>query len=332
LSTHEYDENMRPDSEFVPGKLSMLIEGNRCRLLDGRRTSGVIEKVFEDSAMFRWRITKYEDCGKHWDLPCESVARFQFEQDVKRLNKKAVDKLQEKTAKFQEKLFINPDKANGEKTNRKIEQHKQETMKWLKRESGFYQSGKTLNRKAKKGSKELSKDLKAYLQSKNLLELEEKTAEGFVLNPNSGEWIKGMAIVLAEMGLVSYNGTIPRTGGIFRRMGEKNRRKDYLIHRLAFNRAFFELQDIQEISVYRGMSTESEWKTIPRTFLSCTLNPEVAKDFASFERESRFKNAYLLKWAVPVEQLFMTFFETEAFNRQYLESEALVLYEHPLQI
>ena len=57
MSTHEDDENTRPDREFVPGKLSMVVDGNQCRLLDGRRTTGVIEKVFEDRAMFRWRIT-----------------------------------------------------------------------------------------------------------------------------------------------------------------------------------------------------------------------------------------------------------------------------------
>lgn len=34
----------------------------------------------------------------------------------------------------------------------------------------------------------------------------------------------------------------------------------------------------------------------------------------------------------PVEKLFMTYFETEAMNRQYKEAEALVLYDEMIKI
>lgn len=92
MSVHEYDENMRADKEFIDGDIGFLVEGNRCRLLDGRRTEGIIEEYFKDSSMFKWRITKYEDEGKYWILPAEDIERFQFEKNSKRLN---TDQLEE---------------------------------------------------------------------------------------------------------------------------------------------------------------------------------------------------------------------------------------------
>ena len=41
---------------------------------------------------------------------------------------------------------------------------------------------------------------------------------------NSGEWMKGMLIVLAEMGLVSYSGRVVRTPDLFEGIGAKARR------------------------------------------------------------------------------------------------------------
>lgn len=100
MNTHEYDDNMRPDDEFVKGELSFLVEGNKCRLLDGRRTTGYIEKYDNGSAMFRWRITKYEDKGKYWDLPAELVTKFQFEKDSEQLNENKVNIIKKKSINF----------------------------------------------------------------------------------------------------------------------------------------------------------------------------------------------------------------------------------------
>ncbi len=61
MSIHQNDAKMLPDEEFIPGELGLLVEGNTGRLLDGRRTPGFVEKYFPVSAMFRWRIIKFED-------------------------------------------------------------------------------------------------------------------------------------------------------------------------------------------------------------------------------------------------------------------------------
>ncbi len=91
MSLHKYDLSMKPDSDFIQGEFALLIEGNACRLLDGRRTTGYIENVSKTDGMFRWRITKYEDEGRCWDLPMEDVSKFQFEKDAKKLEKATVE-------------------------------------------------------------------------------------------------------------------------------------------------------------------------------------------------------------------------------------------------
>jgi hypothetical protein len=85
------------------------------------------------------------------------------------------------------------------------------------------------------------------MSKNNLIQQEKLTTNSFVLNPESGEWIKGLKIVLAEMGLVTYRGKKVRTDNIFESAGNKNLRREYIIHRLAFMRAFFELMDVKEV-------------------------------------------------------------------------------------
>jgi len=332
LSTHEYDNNMRPDSEFIKGNLSFLARENKCRLLDGRRTTGYIEKYFEDSAIFRWRITKYEDKGSYWDLPAESVTRFQFEKDSNQLQENEVNIIKEKINKYKEKLHIEAKENKKIKTEAMIEEKEKEIKKWLQENSLFIKNNNKLNFNSKKGPSLLARDLEEYMKFKDLYDIEKKTAEIIVLNPKSGEWIKGMEIMLGEMGLVSYKGKIPRTKDIFSGLGSKNKRYKYLIHRLAFVRAYFNLLNIDEVVVYRGMSNENDWKEIPRTFLSCTLNYEVAKDFSDFKRESKYKISYIAKMTCSVKKLFMTYFETNALNKQYKEAEALLLYDRKITI
>lgn len=134
-----------------------------------------------------------------------------------------------------------------------------------------------------------------------------------------------MNIILAEMGLVAYKGKIQRTKNIFKNPGTKEKRKKYLINRLAFLRAYFKLLQINEVVLYRSMATESDWRNLPRTFLSCTFNLRVAKSFSDLKRKSKFKNSYITKMTVPVKQIFMTYLETEAMNQHYKEAEAIIL-------
>ena len=164
-----------------------------------------------------------------------------------------------------------------------------------------------------------------YMTSVGMEEIERRTAENIVLNPGSGEWVKGMEIMLAEMGLVKYRSKVTRTKGVFEGLGAKEERRRYLIHRLAFVRALFGLLETDEITLYRAGMIEVGRTKPPSVFASYTFNLDVAKSFCDFDRDSAFKHSYLIKKTVPVRRVFMTYLETRAMNAEYMEAEVLVL-------
>ena len=332
MTVHDYDNEMRPDEDFIKGELSLLVPGNKCRLLDGRRTTGVIENYFEDSAMFRWKITKYEDKGKYWDLPAEDIERFQFEKDSKRLEHKRVRSIKEEVKKYDKVITIEAKEENKKKTEEIIRATKEQIKRWLKNNSQFLKEYEELDFNKQKGYESLYQDIVNYMEAEDLLEQEELTTKYFVLNPSSGEWIKGIKIMLAELGLVDYTGKVSRTNSIFKGKGSKLLRRKYIINRMAFLSALFELLDINELVLYRGMSTEQGWLEKDRTFLSCTFDPKVAEAFCCMERGSKYKNSYLVKLTVPIEKIFMTYLETKAMNNQYKEAEAIILFDKELKI
>ncbi len=327
MPIHQSDPNRRPDSDFMAGELVLLVEGNRCRLLDGRRTPGVIESVDDRTGFFRWRIDAFEDEGKSWDVPIEDVTRYQFEMNSARISSARAVSLQRTVERFSEKLVINTSPEIRAATEAYLCEQEKLAGEWLEAESSFFAQFRELPLRSRRGSAELAEDLRRFLGEKGLLDLEVTTAEAVVTNPNSGEWIKGMLIVLAEMGLVSYSGKIARTPDVFEGNGTRERRSKYLLERLAFVRAAFRLAGHNEVVVYRGMSSESDWRDLPRSVLSCTFSLRVAKAFANFDAESKPRTSYLIKLTVPVERLWMTYCETSEFNGRYLEAEALLLNE-----
>jgi len=325
MPIYQSDPKRLPDSEFLPGSVEYLVAGNVCRLLDGRRTPGVIEEVFHDSAMFRWRITDFEHKGKHWDLPAEWVFRAQFAKDAQKISPDQLQELERVIEYFNGELVIEPRDGERAVTEAEIASLERSAQQWLRENSTFIADGNRLDLTARTGSELLAADLVAYLDAHNLAEHEARTAENYVLNPHSGEWIKGMEIVLAEMGLVGYRDKIARTPDIFEGLGSKQHRRKYLMHRLAFVRAYFRLLDIGEVVLYRGMKTESELKRVERRLISCSFNLRVSRELSDFSREKRYRNSYLAKLVVPVERLWMTFLETSQMNREYREAEAVIL-------
>lgn len=324
MTLHQFDENKKPDSEYFDGELAFLVPGNVCRLMDGRRTPGVIDEVFLESGMFRWRITNFEDKGRYWDMPLEHYDSFQFEKDSKRLTEKEIGEMQDKIEFFDKPLEIIADESVKAETEKEILALQKNIEEWLKENSEFIKEKHTLDMDSNRGSEVLASDLMKYLESIGYAEQEKLTGDILVLNPNSGEWFKGMKIVMSELGLTSYKGKITRTPDVFTGLGEKGKRREYLMHRLAFLRAFFSLQDISRVTLYRGMSTEIDWRKIDRTFLSFTFNHDVGQSFADFKKDSYAINSYLIKASVPVEELFMTYLETDAMNKQYMEAEAMI--------
>jgi len=328
MSVHQFNKNVLPDSEFIPGSIKLLVPGNKLRLLDNRRTPGVIKQFFHDSAMFQWEITDFEDKGKCWEIPAEEVVNYQFAKDSASLKEAEVTLIEQKNKQFQKKLTIKANQQDLKTTLSKIQALKFSISDWLKNHSLFFKRNLDLNFNSDTGSKYLTSDLIHYMETQHLEHLEQQTADTIVMNPFSGEWIKGMSVVFAEMGLVDYHDKIPRTQDIFVGEGSKDLRQKYILHRLAFIQAYFELLNISEIVLFRGMNSTKEWEPVrQRSFVSFTFNKKVAESFANFDKSKESKHSYLLKRTIPVEKLFMSYLETEAMNRQYKEAEALVFYD-----
>lgn len=325
-STHQHRETAPSDEGFQPGELRFLVVGNSCRLLDGRRTPGRIEAYDPRSAVFTWRITAFEDKGKSWEVPAEEIRRFQFPGDARRLTGPARREIQERVAALNKLLDLSPEPEEKARTEQALRKETEAVSGWLEKHSRFFSEQDSLDWEALTGPVSLCDDMEVFMKEQGLIDLERETSRKMVLNPHWWEWIKGMKIVLAEMGLAPYAGKIPRKADIFKGSGRKHLRRTYLVKRLGFLRAVFQKLGHTEVTLYRGMSTETSWRAHqPRTFLSFTFSEKVARDFADLSRQSRFKHAYILKRTFPVQTLLMTCLETAAMNTQYQEAEAIIL-------
>jgi len=324
MSLHENDKNRQPDDLYEPGHLKHLVVGKTCRLLDGRRTEGYIEAVMIDQAIFRWRITKYEDTGNYWDVDLEKVDRFQFEKDGETLDQNQVDLLTKAIGRFDQDLCIQAGPTAYEASQLAIRETSKEVDRWL----ADQELDLKWDRSSQKENAQAALLLERYLEAQGLLDLEKETAEILVLNPNSGEWFKGMLMIMAEMGLVTYKGKVARTPDIFSGRGDKALRRAYIIHRMAFVRSLFKAWDLDQVTLYRGMSTEGSWENRHRDILHMTFSKDVAESFADLSLLSPYPTSYVVKMPVAVEDLFMTYVETAEMNRRYQEKEAIVVTRH----
>ncbi|WP_283683256.1 hypothetical protein [Parablautia sp. Marseille-Q6255] len=327
---HECHATAEPDELFETGSLKHLVPGNEGRVLDGRRTPGYIESFDPESCMFIWRITAFEDAGKCWEIPAEQIEQYQFRKSCSTLSRAAVEKLSAQCKAYQKQLTIPVTSQSQAAARVSIAKQELQTAAWLKEHSRFIQKGKRFDFHAATGDPDLYCDLEEYMRAQKLYDLEQKTASQYLLNPYSGEWIKGMKIVMAEAGLISYSGSVPRTPDIFQGIGAKELRWNYILARTAFLRSVFKLSGILEVPLYRGMASSSDWIKTPPTLLSATFSADTAKDFCGMDDPGLYRSCYWIKFFCPVENLFMTFYETKELNERYKEQEAIIYYQAPL--
>jgi hypothetical protein len=293
--------------------------------MDARRTPDIIE----DGAAhghFRWRITKFEDEGAYWDVPLEDVVRFQFALDATELPDERTALLTATLETVDRILTVPVDPRQQNKTELQISEIAASLENYVSASVPAIRSKVPIDELAAEICDRFAALLRNHMEAQGLGEQEHLTSKLYVLNPYSGEWVKGMQIVCAEIGLRQYSGKMPRTADIFSGIGDKSSRRSYLIHRFAFVRALFRLLGYEEVTLFRGMAAEGTWqKQPPRFFSSWTFSREVAEEFSS--GKGRTKHSYCLKRTFPIDKLFMTFVETGAMNKQYREREAVVLHD-----
>jgi hypothetical protein len=320
---YQYDENKQPDSEFHPGSYKDIVPGNEGRLLDPRRTPISILDVKPDSGFFVIEIRDFEDKGAQWEMPLEQVDKFQFTHDGKEASQQDIEAYQEIVERLDQPLIISANPKDLVVTESKIQSLRDSLRQWFKKESEFLKSELQVDFSSQLGIPDLWKDLQRYMESQGLWDMEEAFARGFVSNPNSGELVKGHCIVLAELGLVSFEGTVVRDPETFRGKWTKERREDHILHRLAFIRELFHQLGHTSVVLYRGASFEDQPQPRKKSSLiSTTFNREVA--MSHFRGLDDSNTGILYRQRVPVERIFMTYLETEGMNTKFKESEAVL--------
>jgi hypothetical protein len=183
-----------------------------------------------------------------------------------------------------------------------------------------------LNRYAarRRGEPQLITMLETFLKERGLLELDREFARAFVSNPHAGELVKGHAIVLAQLGLCSYQGKLLRDPEVLRAPWSYALRRQHIIMRLAFMGALWAAWGIGTATLYRATATQGPLEhRRGGSFISATFSAEVAE--AHFRGGPSTAAAVMWRQDVPVERVFMSFLETPAYNGQFLEAEAVLI-------
>ena len=318
------DAHPAPDSDFAPGELRHLVEGNRGRLLDPRRTPVTVREVAPQRGSFVIRVDAFEDSGANWDLGLEEIERFQFACTAELASGAALAELQQSAARFGRELSIDCDPDARERALQRLEHCRDVARAWLGERTGglSIDIGEQISRRV--GHTALCALLDDFLVELELEEIERGFAASLVTNPRAGETVKGHAIVVAELGLSSYRGKAPRDPELFAGSWTRARRADHLLYRLAFTQELWQCLGRRELTLYRAAASDEALQLArPATFVSATFSRPVADEH--FEGGPSIRVAALWRQRVPIERTLMTFLETKAMNARFHEAEAVLL-------
>ena len=158
-----------------------------------------------------------------------------------------------------------------------------------------------------------------------MAELDTRLAERFVSNPASGELVKGHAIVLAELGLCPYRGRAVRDPRTFQPPLTRDRRAAHIVARLAFVRELWSAWGVDAVTLYRGLAVDGPLPEYVPSVVSVGDVLGRGRGCSSSRADSATRTAALIRQLVPARRLFMTFLETPAMNRRFLEAEAVLI-------
>jgi hypothetical protein len=308
----------------LPGHLKYLVLGNEGRCLDPRRTPLRVLEVKRHSGFFVVEILDFEDRGGRWELPLENVARCQFAPGSVEAAAADVSAFEGIISRLDRPLEVPVDPVARARADEDLARIRREVGAWLERHSAFLRSGSQPDVTGAASHPDLWADLERYMTAVGLWDMEAAFAEQYVRNADSGDLVKGHAIVLAEpLGLVPFHGKQVRDPELFGGSWSKQRRADHILHRLAFVRELFSRLGRSSVVLYRGWSFRGGPASRRHSFVSATFSRDVA--MSHFNERDPATTGVLLREAVPFERVFMTCLETAAMNRQFKEAEAVLL-------
>jgi hypothetical protein len=319
---YESDPQSAPESDFVDAELRHLVVGSRGRLRDARRTPLTITRVLPEIGGFEVEIEAFEDQGARWQLPLTAIDRLQFPRNAPCEPERRVMDLGAAMVRFSQPLEIPIDHQRRARTLERI--HDIQAAVRRRVEDCMRQIDLTDHIRKRKGDDTLAALVTELLDEYALVDVDGRFATSFVSNPHSGELVKGHAIVLAELGLCPYTGTIIRDPASFADPWTKPRREEHLIVRIAVTQAIWAALGHQEITLYRGAASDSPFTArASASFVSATFSEAVA--LAHYEGGPTAHTAILCRQRIPISRLFMTFLETPALSDRYREAEAVLI-------
>jgi hypothetical protein len=320
---YQFDAARRPDSEFQPGSLSLLVPGNEGRLLDARRTPMLIVGVDPHEGTFEVEIRAFEDSGAHWSLPLEDVVGYQFGAGSQTASEQLLDLYTETARRLDRPLLIESDHEARASTLKLLDGQRGHAAGWLDAR-GLIAVEVAERIVTREGEASCARLLHAYLAELDLLEIDTAFAQRLVSNPRSGELVKGHAIVLAELGLCAFEGKAVRSVCLFDGDWSRQRRAQHLIARMAFTRTLWERATPREPPLYRALASDGALdRRSTSSFVSGTFSLDVATDH--FRGGPSTSTAAILREPLPRQRLLMTFLETPAMNAPFKEAEAVLI-------
>jgi hypothetical protein len=271
---------------------------------------------------FEVEIDAFEDRGARWQLPLTAIQRLQFPWNARRAPEQVFATLRAAAGRFDRPLEIPLDAERRARTIERIQSTREALREWLPARLPAIDLADHIHRR--EGSGGLAEMFRELLDQHLLTDLDEQFARSFVSNPHAGEIVKGHAIVLAELGLCAYSGTIIRDPAIFAGSWTKSRREEHIIVRTAMTQALWQALGYRDVTLYRGAA--SEGPLLPRPpvpFVSATFSEDVAR--AHYAGGPTTQSAILYRQRIPISRLFMTFLETPAMNDRYHEAEAVLI-------
>jgi hypothetical protein len=319
---YQFDPDALSDAAFVPADLALLAVGNRGRLLDARRTPLSITAVDVDRCEFEVRIEAFEDRGARWRLPAWEISRLQLAKDSAPASPGLSAELRHAIECFNRPLVLDANLSAAPRTQRRLAEHRAGLRAVLASIDNLAPLETRVQRR--EGEPRLYAEVDRYLHAHDLLDMDRAFTRSVVSNPGSGEIVKGHAVVLAELGLCPYQGTVVRDPRLFEGPWSQARRAEHIIIRMAFAQELWASRIKRPLRLYRAAAFDGTI-TSPRTasFVSCTFAEQVADEHFA----GGATTALAVKWRQHADpaRLIMTFLETAAFNGMFKEAEALLI-------
>jgi hypothetical protein len=323
---HQRDPNHRPDSDFEFGELAHLVSGNAGRMLDPRRTPMRVAALRPEIGSWVCEITAFEDQGARWTLPVESVVRFQFDRGATPATAEAVASLEEQIRRFATPLMIEPDRERAKATLAALGRRRIEAAAWLADREPMLRRTAELDHAQRHAPTVTVAAFETFMQERGLLEMDHTLAQIYVSNRHSGETVKGHLIVMAEMGITPFHGKIVRDPATFAGDWRRERRVDHVLWRTAFLHAMLAAIGIEVLELHRGVSSEAGiTPSVGQVLESWSFSRQVAESVAGPPTANAQRVVHTRN--ISYHRAFMTYLETRAMNRQFLEAEAVLFAE-----